>query len=143
MKIIKGNIWDYWEEGNNIIIPTNGTIKQDNRAVMGKGLALQATKKAYNIEYILGEKLIKTGNHVYHLRNRIFNFPTKYNWWEHASLVLIDNSAKELLEVSKDFKTNLLYVLPKVGCGSGGLNWKNVQPILDKYLSNMIVVDKK
>lgn len=27
--------------------------------------------------------------------------------------------------------------LPKIGCGIGGLKWKNVEPIFDKYLSTL------
>ena len=51
MKVIKGNIWEYWKKGFNIVIPTNGYIKRDGSCVMGKGLAFQAKGYVYGIEY--------------------------------------------------------------------------------------------
>ena len=44
----------------------------------------------------------------------------------------------------EDSKKSVKIYLPKVGCGNGKLDWKNVELILDKYLDErFIVVDLK
>lgn len=142
MKIIKANIWDYWTKGCTIIIPTNGYVKKSGSCVMGRGLARQAKVQIVGIEFKLGEMIKQTGNHVYYLSNHLFSFPVKNNWYEKAKLSLIIKSAKELKAGIGSYS---LVCLSKVGCGNGGLNWKEVEPILDEYLndSRFIIVDLK
>jgi len=147
MKIIKENIWNYWKNGYWIIIPTNGFVKKNGACVMGRGLALQAKDYIYRIEYILGSFIKNHGNVVHKIEN-IITFPVKTNWWEKADIKLIENSCNQLLaliETEKIFGNFIEPVyLPKVGCGNGGLNWKDVEPILDTYLDNRFtVVDLK
>lgn len=137
MKVIKRNIWDYWKNGYMIVIPTNGTIKKDGSCVMGKGLALQAKQYIHNIEYILGEAIETEGNKVFVLKDaKIITFPVKHNWWEKADLNLIEQSAKELKKLATHCPDFLPIILPKVGCGNGQLKWKEVEPILNKYLTD-------
>lgn len=147
MKTMKGNIWNCWENDCTIIIPTNGFVKKDGSCVMGKGLALQAKNYCHHIEYILGRYITCWGNQVYYLGNDLVSFPVKHNWWEKADLKLIEKSAKQLKKLSKLFygyKIDFPIYLPKVGCGNGKLNWKDVEPILDKHLDDrFIIVDLK
>lgn len=148
MKIIKGNIWDYWNNGDWIVIPTNGTIKKDDSCVMGKGLALQAKEHLRGIEYIIGAFIKRYGNNTLIICKEIITFPVKHNWWEMADIKLIEKSCNQLLALvdTQMTKGNIIesIYLPKVGCGAGGLNWKDVEPILDKYLDErFIVVDLK
>lgn len=144
MKIIKGNIWDYWFRYYTITIPTNGTIKKDDSCVMGKGLALQAKNYVYNIEYLIGNRIKESGNKVYYIKNNIISFPVKNNWWEKADIKLIENSCIALLALidTEQLFGNILepIYLPKVGCGNGKLNWKEVEPILDKYLDERFII---
>ena len=149
MKVVKGNIWDYWKQGHWIVIPTNGNIKKDDSAVMGRGLALQAKKYVPRIEYILGDWIKKFGNNVYYADKNIISFPVKKNWWEMGDLKLIESSAKQLLELIKRIEFNsgenfASIYLPKVGCGNGKLSWLEVELILDEYLDErFMVVDLK
>ena len=149
MKVIKGNIWDYWKQGNWIVIPTNGYIKKDGSCVMGRGLALQAKLKFPKLAKELGDR-IKSCNDCQIFDYRIVTFPVKKNWWEKADLKLIEESAKDLqcLIIDRDYcnccKNIKEIYLPKVGCGNGRLNWKNdVEPILDKYLDERFIVVEK
>ena len=141
MKTIKGNIWDYWQNNCFIIIPTNGFVKKDGSLVMGKGLALQAKNTIHNIEYLLGKSIKTEGNKIFILKEaRTITFPVKYNWWEKADLNLIEKSAQELKKLADNCSRFLPIYLPKVGCGNGKLNWKDVEPILDKYLDERFIV---
>lgn len=145
MIIKKGNIWNYWEKGYWIIIPTNGFVKKNGRAVMGRGLALQAKNRfSYlNFSTIFGKRLKMYGNKVWTIPEiRLITFPVKHNWWEIADLELIEKSAEELKFQSKCIFGEIY--LPKVGCGNGKLNWKEVEPILDAELDDrFVIVDLK
>jgi len=162
MKQITDNIWNLHKQGKYIVIPINGYIRKDGAAVMGRGLAYQASRKYPLLELKLGvlldenyNKSTLTKDHHAHGQplinqpqipvmslsedNLIF-FPVKYNWWESANLTLIEKSCKNLLE---HIHYNLALrpqdypiYLPRVGCGNGKLKWAQVEPILNKYLNN-------
>jgi len=146
MKVIKGNIWDYWQKGYVIVIPTNRTIKKDGSLVMGKGLAYQCKNKFENIEYQWGAQITQSCEiipQIFYDARRLIYFPVKYNWWEKADLDLIRHSIIELKSLLIEGIVEKI-AIPKVGCGNGQLNWKEVEPILDKYLNDrFIVVDLK
>jgi len=143
MEAIRGNIW----ECNNdvIVIPTNGFIKKNGSAVMGRGLALQASKKYPKLSEDLGVLLKEDGDKVYYLpqgEQMLVTFPVKYNWWENADLALIRQSASQLSNMFTESYGSKV-CLPKVGCGNGKLNWEDVEPILDVYLNRkpFLIVD--
>ncbi len=141
---LKGNIWD--QEADIILITTNGTVKANGRAVMGKGCALEAKKKYKGIDQILGEVIIGVGNYPTVLINfskpKIVSFPTKHNWWEKSDIDLIEQSCKELKEWI-DCTTYKKIVLPRPGCGNGQLSWDVVKPILEKYFDDRFIVCSK
>jgi len=138
-----GDVWEAYNAGLWIIIPTNGFVKNDGSAVMGRGLAWQAKERFPCLPFDLGERLKEYGNHVFVFsRYRLITFPVKHNWMEIADLQLIEKSCKQLQEI---FKYNLSGLptpvyLPKVGCGNGKLDWNVVKPILEKYLDDRFVV---
>lgn len=140
-----GDIWDYYNQGNWIVIPTNGTVKRNGEAVMGRGLALQAKSRFPQLSFALGRFINAYGNVVFvsNLQNREFRsiklitFPVKNHWKETASLHLIERSCNQLVYVAPQ---NFLIYLPKVGCGNGRLDWKNVKPILEERLDDRFIV---
>ncbi len=148
MRIVKGNIWDYWHAHSSIVIPTNGFVKKDGACVMGAGLAKQAKERVHSIEYILGSSIREKGNNVYLLPQHLISFPVKSVWYLSAELELIEESSKQLAKIHEQLlragKGAFIY-LPKVGCGNGKLSWEDVEPILDKHLDNFYcrVVDFK
>lgn len=154
MKVIKRNIWDYWEN-HPIVIPINGFIKKNGELVMGAGLALQVKEKFPFVPKELGKEISQFGLNVIWWDDKRFQmplifFPVKFNWWEKADLSLINQSARTLkkqmdLSCSNKCSQNLKVVLSKVGCGNGKLDWKTeVEPILDKWFDDrFIVIDLK
>jgi hypothetical protein len=143
-EIYVDNIWNAWNKGFCIVIPTNGFVKKNGECVMGRGLALQAKERFPDLPKRLGHRIGEFGNVVFIFREyRLLTFPVKHKkWWEKADLKLIEKSAKELQEI---FKYNLCGIptpvyLPKVGCGNGKRNWTDVKPILEKYLDDRFIV---
>lgn len=145
MKIIKNNIWNYYKPDSYIGITTNGFVKKTGECVMGRGIALEAKTKFPELPFLLGKHIKTVGNTVAFFEDlKLFSFPVKHNWWEKADLNLIEESAKDLAERFRqgyELGADLpkLY-LPKPGCGNGQLLWKDVEPILDEYLSPLVII---
>ena len=133
MILVKGDLWKY--RANVVFITTNGTLKKDGSVVMGKGCAKEATERYPGIAKVLGRRVSLHGNVPACLvttpTKNIWSFPVKHNWWEEADPELIRKSAREVSSMEdRDF------VLPRPGCGNGKLKWKDVKPILEKYLDD-------
>jgi hypothetical protein len=141
VKTLNGNILsdEILEQADAICIPTNGVIKKDKTAVMGAGLAKQALIKWPLLGKLLGLHLRMNGNTLVPLLASgdcwILNFPTKTNWKDPSSLVLIKESAQSLLEYTDRFEWSNVF-LPPVGCGLGGLSIDVVKPLLDELLDD-------
>src|SRR5260221_6014769 len=91
MREIIGNLWDHWKlENTYICITTNGTLKKNGEAVMGRGCALEAKKKIPGIAGLLGAHIAARGVTAGYLHVLpLIVFPVKYRWFEKANLDLI------------------------------------------------------
>jgi hypothetical protein len=139
MKEIKGNLFD--QKVDVVCITTNGSVKQDGRAVMGCGIAKQAAELFPELPLMLGTWLQSVGNHLHYLKYyedrgyTVCAFPVKHAWNdEKADLKLIKESAKDLVESTMpDVKVALV----RPGTGVGGRDWETeVKPILEHYLTD-------
>lgn len=140
MKEVKGDIWDYYNKGNWIVITTNGTIKANGEAVMGKGIALQARERFPNLPKELGRKLRVFGLTPIAFHSiKILTFPVKLDWWQNSSLSLIEEGCKSLVEHFSKLNTDAVYMV-RPGCGNGQLDWEEVKPILEAYLDDRFIV---
>lgn len=147
MKEVYGNIWQL--PGDAICITTNGCVKDNGEAVMGKGIAKEAKTLVPTLSKELGARIKESGNHVYVFGGArldwsskkvsdIVAFPTKHNWWEMSDMELIRRSCRELIEKA-DYHGWKNVLLPRPGCGNGRLQWEDVkreiEPILDDRIS--------
>lgn len=134
MKIIKDDIWNWYEKGYHVVIPTNGYVNKVGECVMKRGLAYQAKKLFGKLSIALGNLINQHGNHVYYFeRQRLVTFPTKHSWRDEKSdLQLIEASCKELVSLMQKFPT-INIVMPKVGCGAGKIEWNSVAPIIQSF----------
>lgn len=110
--------------------------------VMGKGIAKEF-KSRYPKMYTEYRQLcdahaLRTGQiHLWRSDTRwVLNFPTKTTWrlpsrmeYIHAGLTKFVDSYKDLGITSASF--------PPLGCGNGNLNWEDVKPIMEQYLSKI------
>ena len=140
---VTGDLWTYrLPDGSKPdirVITTNGTIKNNGECVMGRGCAAEANARYPGLAKGLGYAISISGNRAFLLplpnsSENILTFPVKHNWFNKADLVLIANSAKDLV-VYADYWLWKVIVLPRPGCGNGHLDWKDVKlvlaPILD------------
>ena len=143
LQIINNDIWKFWENDATIVVPTNGFVKNDGSCVMGRGLAKQAIQRVYNMQFILGSMIKAHGNVPFYFDHvNIITFPVKHNWWEKADLELIKKSACKLrAEIETEWTDVPIPIyMPKVGCGNGQLDWKDVEPIIETLLKDIVLI---
>jgi hypothetical protein len=146
MKEIYGNLWEQ-KDIDALCITTNGFVKNNGRAVMGRGCAKEAMIKfAPNLDLHFGQLIREFGNIPVILLSRdkknggsLVSFPVKHNWWEVADLELIKISAIALVRMATLLGWSKI-VIPRPGCGNGKLDWKDVKPILEKILDDRFFI---
>lgn len=140
MKEVNGNLWDYRVNGYYIVVPTNGFVKKNGEAVMGRGVARELAIIDRKFPCKLGKAIKERGNRVFVWNDNIITFPVKHNWWEKANLELIEKSCKELKEILDNFEALKNIAMPRVGCGNGKLLWVEVKPIIEYYLGDKVLI---
>jgi O-acetyl-ADP-ribose deacetylase (regulator of RNase III) len=66
----------------------------------------------------------------------VLNFPTKIHWRYPSRLEWIEAGLKKFVtEYEKRGITEISF--PRLGCGNGGLNWDDVRPVMERYLTNL------
>ena len=134
---VRGNLWTY-PNADVRVITTNGTVKKDGTCVMGRGCALEAKQRYPEMPLKLGRKIREQGNRVFLLLDDpvILSFPVKHHWFERADINLIHDSAN-MLRLGVDYHPGVrVVVMPRPGCGNGGLRWEDVKPILAPILDD-------
>ena len=135
------------------------TISVNVVGVMGKGLASRA-KYQFPDVYVLyqdlcRQKKLKMGIPYLYQRENNFEkslsedtksiitenghrwfllFPTKNHWREKSPIEGIERGLQWLVENYKKLDISSI-ALPALGCGLGALDWKDVGPLMCKYLS--------
>lgn len=130
---------DLWGFNGVHVITTNGYVRRDGAAVMGRGCARQAAVRYPRLPMVLGEALKEMGNQVYYFYEyNIITFPVKHLWSEPAVPGLIIKSAKELMNtIARHSIIENLY-LARPGTGNGQLLWVDVKPLIKDILSDQV-----
>ena len=138
MKEIYGNLWDYCGKIKDvaIAITTNGFVKKNGECVMGRGCAYEATLQYPGISKVLGNLINTNGNNVHRIREGVYSFPVKHNWWEEADIELIKRSCLEISNLAKE----RTIVIPRMGCGCGRLKWQDVKKEVEKLLDDRFCI---
>lgn len=138
LKLAKG---DLLEANTEAIVNTVNCV-----GVMGKGIALQfkqafpANYEAYRRaceagEVRLGEMFVfDTGSMIF--PRYIINFPTKGHWKARSQLADITSGLDDLRRVLIERRIGSI-AIPPLGCGNGGLNWADVEPLVRAKLGNL------
>ena len=131
---------DIWELGAGVIVvTTSGSLTRAGKAVMARGVAGQAARRFPHLPGELGLLLQSSGNHVHLLSDGIVSFPVEESAWEWPDLRLIARSAQELRELA-DRQGWGKVLVPRPGCGGGGLDWREVRPLLEGAFDDRFVV---
>ncbi len=109
--------------------------------VMGAGLALEFKLRFPEMyddyKQHCQNKKVKTGQpyiYIYDSDLMIMNFPTKLHWKYPSKIEWIEAGLKYFVSNYEKHKIKSV-AFPKLGSGYGKLNWKNVQELMESYLS--------
>ena len=131
MREIRGDLWDF--HGRAVIgITTCGQLNPKGECLMLRGCARQAKIRFPELPAILGGLIQSRGNHVFCLGGGIFNFPVENSSFEVPDLALIQRSCRELAALADALGWPEV-ILPRPGCGTGGLEWLEVRPLLSRH----------
>lgn len=115
------------------------------KGVMGAGLALQfknkfpvnfnayqdaCAKRQLHIGTVLGVQEKNDG--VW-----IINFPTKEHWRNPSTLTYIQEGLAALVKFLERHPEISSIAVPALGCGYGGLDWKDVRPLIEAHLGEL------
>lgn len=134
--IRKVTIGDLFETDAQTLVNTINTV-----GVMGKGIALEF-KKRYpemfeDYQRRVARSEVRLGEPYLYTRlfpPNILNFPTKSHWRSVSRFSDIIAGLEYLEKHYVEWEITSLAV-PPLGCGSGGLQWKVVGPVLYRYLN--------
>lgn len=151
----QGNIWDHVSEYDAVVITTNGFVKKNGEAVIGSGIALEAKNRFPWFALALGKLLKAYGNHVFMVEHPeywlheplLITMPTKPEygpnkipgWKAKSDIMLIMFSLGQLVRLVDEIGINRI-LMPRPGCGSGGLKWEDVKPIIKPYLDDRFTI---
>ncbi len=144
MHEIIGDLWQKHADGAVVAITTNGMVNQVGRAVMPRGCARQACERFPELLKTLGSLMTHHGNHVFDLGHQLVSFPVEVDPYQTPDLRLIEQSCRELVELA-DYKGWQKVVVPRPGCGGGGLEWHEVKCILKRHFDERfhVITDKE
>ena len=139
-EVIGGDLWEH-QPADARVITTNGVVRH-GLAVMGVGTAAQAKFRWEGIDWRLGKYIQKWGNRPFVLVRAevrfgppfdLISLPVKHNYWQQADIALIHDSLVELRAMANKHGYQHV-VLPRPGCGAGGLDWTDVAPVVAKVI---------
>jgi O-acetyl-ADP-ribose deacetylase (regulator of RNase III) len=133
--------------GNLLDADVDALVNTVNTAgVMGKGIALQFKRRfpemftAYARDAAAGD-IVLGRVHVWPTGQLtgpryVINFPTKGHWRARSRLHDVERGLEDLARVVRDLGIVSL-AIPPLGCGNGGLNWDDVEPLIRASFSNV------
>lgn len=163
----RGNLWNLVQPRDGLVITTNGDVNQRGRAVMGRGIALEAKTRYKGIDRILADNIQRHGNHAWSMARTsrghgleygLIFMPVKHHWYEEADPELIVRSAHEvvaLVDREQDMirRAHALHDeyrdepldfervwCPRFGSGNGKLNWADVRPLVEPIFDDRFIV---
>ena len=167
MRFREGDVvYDLLGTSCTICITTNGFVKKNGSAVMGRGIAKQISQAIPLFAKDLGAKIDRYGNKCQKVLDyrmtTLVSFPVKpesivledmsqvvahmrgnFSIGDHvpgwaciADINIIENSARMLAELMDINMVNFPVYLPKPGCGAGELDWNDVKPIIENCLGD-------
>jgi len=68
----------------------------------------------------------------------VLNFPTKVHWRNPSKLEWIEQGLAKFVFVYEDQAITEIS-FPQLGCGNGNLDWKDVRPLMEHYLSKVSI----
>lgn len=147
MREATGDIWQWAViNADAACVLTNMTVAS-GKLIMGGGQAREARTMYPNLPAYWGALYAKlspealSACYVYDPSELyvLVSFPTKRHPSEDSTLALIENSALALSYATDKWSWETV-VLPRPGCGLGGLKWEEVRPVLEPIFDDRFTI---
>lgn len=153
-----GDIWDLAPDYDAVVITTNGYVKKNGEAVLGRGIAKEAKERFPRFAFDLGVAIQKNGNYPMAVgyegtEHWVLTLPVKPivgpsgepGWKVSADIELITSSIPKMIEIIDRINTIGDYpitkiIMPRPGCGNGKLKWEDVKPVIEPLLDDRFTV---
>ncbi len=141
----------HYSKGNLLEANVEAIINTVNCVgVMGKGIALQF-KQAFPENFAVYAKACNAAEvqpgrmFVFERRDLvnprfIINFPTKTHWKAKSRLEHVEQGLVDLVRVIREKQIKSI-AIPPLGCGNGGLDWADVQPLIEQAFEQLPEVE--
>lgn len=165
MREARGNLLTM--DGDALIITTNGFVKANGEAVMGRGIAKLVADAIPSFAYELGTLIRLGGNKVHHVMNHnkmaLVTAPVKparviYDgtnvvahaayqfhpgdsvpgFWAKAIPERIVATCHDLVGLANVMGWQTI-LCPRFGCGAGELNWEDIKPMIEDILDDRFI----
>lgn len=113
--------------------------------ICGKGLALEF-KTRFPVNFVVYRSMCRDGlmksGHVLVTYGcvagppYIINFPTKRHWKDSSKIEDIESGLKSMVSNIKTLQIHSV-AIPAIGCGLGGLDWKDVRPKIEEAMASV------
>lgn len=106
--------------------------------VMGKGLALEFKRRkplaALEYERLCKQKSITPGD-VWRLSSDVIAAATKDHWQNPSKIEWVETAIEGIAALTPSRWPSI--AIPQLGCGCGGLDWADVEPLYEKHLGGL------
>ncbi len=137
--------------GNLLDANVDALVNAVNTAgVMGKGIALMFRERFpenYRAYVAACKRKALTAGRMFVTELQdpsrphwIINFPTKAHWRNPSKIEWIEAGLQDLKRVIEEKKIKSI-AIPALGSGNGGLNWRDVRPLIESSMGNLPDVD--
>lgn len=134
-----GDLFAWHGQGIPIAVTTSGLVSRRGRAQLGRGCARVCGERFPWFAERLGTLIGEQGLHTVHVGERLIAFPVEFSPFDNPDLALITQSARELVALAEREGWREV-ALPRPGCGTGGLAWKDVSALLAPILDERFVI---
>jgi O-acetyl-ADP-ribose deacetylase (regulator of RNase III) len=114
--------------------------------VMGRGIALQfrnaypdnyrAYKAACDRKEVVPGRMFAFDLNRFENPKLIINFPTKRHWKGKSRIEDIESGLQDLVRALREYEVKSV-AIPPLGCGLGGLEWREVRPMIESALAEL------
>jgi hypothetical protein len=145
MVLLKGNMWDVYEESDLFCITTNSYVTGSGHLVMGRGIAEEAAEKFPELPAAFGSLILDYARDsstkinyylVHHVALHMAAFQVKYHYRHPARIELIKGATKKLSQMARERPT-WRFDLNFPGVGYGGLERDLVLKAIQRMPDNI------
>jgi len=136
---LRGDLWKAHVSGAVVVITTCGAVSKKGQGLLLRGCARQARERFPELSSTLGALIRQHGSQVFEIGERLVSFPVEADPFQVADLNLIEQSCRQLVLLANEEQWQKI-VVPRPGCGGGGLAWTEVRPILARHFDERFIV---